>query len=112
DDRQVGEGFDLHANMFFGGFVTVAVADFVEQGEGADAFEVQLALAGVEFGDFNEVCHEVVKFFRFAAGGGNQLGLERLEGAAEALSQRVEAAPQLEKRTTQLAAGHGDELGL
>ena len=73
---------------------------------------MQLAFAGVELGHFDQVGHQVVQFLRLVARRGHQLGLQRLQLAAESLAERIEPASQLQQRIAQLAAGDGDKLGL
>ena len=85
DHGKIGEGADLDADVLLGGFVAIAVARLIEQRQGTEAFKMQFAFAGIELSHFNQVGHEVVQLFGLAAGGGHELGLQRLQIASEAL---------------------------
>ena len=110
--RQIGVGVDLDADVLFGGLIAIAVAGFAQSLQRAQPLELELALAGVEFGHFDQVAHQVVELLGLVAGRGHKLGLQGQQLAAKALAERVEAAPQLQQRIAQLAAGDGDELRL
>jgi len=74
--------------------------------------EVEIALADIDFGNFDQVGHQVVELLRFMAGSGNELGLKGVELTGEALAKSVKAAAQLEERVTEFAAGNAEKLGL
>jgi len=109
---EVGEGLDFDADGLADGEVDVAVAGLDEHGVGAEVFEEWFAVSAVEFGDVDEVGHEVFQLFCFLAGGDDQLGLEWTEFAREALAEGVESAAELEERVAEFFGSNGDELAL
>ena len=65
--------------MLLRGLVAIAVARLVEQWQRTQPLQLQFALAGVQFGHFDQVAHQVVQLFCLVAGRGHQLGLQRLK---------------------------------
>ena len=62
DHSQIGVGAHLDPNALLGSLVAEAVAGLAQGLERAQPLELQFALAGIQFGHFDEVGHQIVQF--------------------------------------------------
>ncbi len=112
--RDVGEilvSLDVDADVFGLSLAAMAGGGILEGVVGADFFRTQLVAAGVEFGDFHEVNHDVVEFFGFEFAAVGDVHLQVIEVAGVASGEGVEREAEVLERLLEALGGDVEEAG-
>ena len=80
--------------------------------DGAESIHAELAPAGIEFGDLDQIRHEIVEAFCFLFRAMNHICLQGAQVSRETRGERVQAEPKLLQRLAEFFGRDAEKAGL
>ena len=80
---EIGECLDLHIDVLFPDLIACPGEGVAKNIDGPESIHADLAPPGIEFGDFDQIGHEVVEPFRFLLGAMQHIRLQGPQVARE-----------------------------